>query len=83
MPFMGQDTRPKKSSIAEPPPLLGAHMSIAGGPVKALERSRSVGCTAVQMFVKNNMQWFAKDFTPADPQLFRIRPKRYLDTRVI
>lgn len=62
--------RPQKSSLAELPPLLGAHMSIAGGPVKALERGRSVGCTAVQMFVKNNMQWFAKDFTAADLQAF-------------
>ncbi|MBV9645028.1 MAG: hypothetical protein JO334_15810 [Verrucomicrobia bacterium] len=40
--------------------LLGAHMSIAGGPSKALERGRSIGCTAIQIFVKNNMQWFAK-----------------------
>ena len=47
-------------------PLLGAHMSISGGPAKALERGHSVGCTAVQIFVKNNMQWFAKDFAPAE-----------------
>jgi deoxyribonuclease IV len=63
---MGQD----KSSKVERPPLLGAHMSIAGGPIKALERGRSVGCTAVQIFVKNNMQWFAKDFTAADLRAF-------------
>ena len=62
--------RPQKSSTAERPPLLGAHMSIAGGPAKALERGRSVGCTAIQMFVKNNMQWFAKDFTAADLKAF-------------
>ena len=47
-------------------PLLGAHMSISGGPAKALERGHSVGCTAVQIFVKNNMQWLAKDFAPAE-----------------
>ncbi len=47
-------------------PLLGAHMSISGGPARALERGHSVGCTAVQIFVKNNMQWFAKDFAPAE-----------------
>jgi deoxyribonuclease-4 len=40
--------------------LLGAHMSIAGGAHMAIERGRSIGCTAVQMFVKNNMQWFAR-----------------------
>lgn len=41
-------------------------MSISGGPSKALERGRSIGCTAIQIFVKNNMQWFAKPFGEAD-----------------
>jgi deoxyribonuclease-4 len=40
--------------------LLGAHMSIAGGVHMAIERGCSIQCTAVQMFVKNNMQWFAR-----------------------
>ena len=40
--------------------LLGAHMSIGGGVHKAIERGRSINCTAIQMFVKNNMQWFAR-----------------------
>jgi deoxyribonuclease-4 len=40
--------------------LLGAHMSIAGGVHTAIERGRSIKCTAIQMFVKNNMQWFAR-----------------------
>jgi deoxyribonuclease-4 len=35
-------------------------MSIAGGVQMAIERARSIGCTAMQMFVKNNMQWFAR-----------------------
>jgi len=52
-------------------PLLGAHMSILGGPSKALERGHSVGCTAVQIFVKNNMQWFAKDFALAELEAYR------------
>jgi deoxyribonuclease-4 len=34
-------------------------MSISGGVAMAIERARSIGCTAIQMFVKNNMQWFA------------------------
>jgi deoxyribonuclease-4 len=45
-------------------------MSISGGPAKALERGHSVGCTAVQIFVKNNMQWFAKDFAAAELEAF-------------
>jgi len=42
------------------PLLLGAHMSIAGGVHTAIERGCSIKCTAIQMFVKNNMQWFAR-----------------------
>jgi deoxyribonuclease-4 len=55
-------------------PLLGAHMSIAGGPAKALERGRSIGCTAIQIFVKNNMQWFAKPFAQTDLATYREYP---------
>jgi len=39
--------------------LLGAHMSIRGGVSMAIERARSIDCTAMQIFAKNNMQWFA------------------------
>src|SRR5712692_2420820 len=40
--------------------LLGAHMSTRGGVSMAIERACSINCTAMQMFVKNNMQWFAR-----------------------
>ena len=43
--------------------LLGAHMSIGGGAHVAIERGCSINCTAIQMFVKNNMQWFARPLT--------------------
>ena len=43
--------------------LLGAHMSIGGGAHRAIERARSIESTAMQIFVKNNMQWFARPFT--------------------
>ncbi|MBV9619215.1 MAG: deoxyribonuclease IV, partial [Verrucomicrobia bacterium] len=43
--------------------LLGAHMSIGGGVHTAIERGCSINCTAIQMFVKNNMQWFARPLT--------------------
>jgi deoxyribonuclease-4 len=42
--------------------LLGAHMSIGGGVHRAIDRSCSINCTAMQIFVKNNMQWFARPF---------------------
>lgn len=40
--------------------LLGAHMSNAGGVHKAIERGARIGCTTIQLFVKNNVQWTAK-----------------------
>ncbi len=38
-------------------------MSIGGGVHAAIERACSIGCTAMQIFVKNNMQWFARPLT--------------------
>ena len=35
-------------------------MSIGGGVHTAIERACSINCSAMQMFVKNNMQWFAR-----------------------
>ncbi len=43
--------------------VLGAHMSIGGGAHMAIERARSIRCNAMQIFVKNNMQWFARPLT--------------------
>ena len=48
----------------------GAHMSTSGGVWKALQRGRSVQCEIVQVFVKNNMQWLGKPFSPEDLALF-------------
>jgi deoxyribonuclease IV len=58
--------------FADPPsqPLLGAHMSIRGGASVAIERARSIGCTAMQVFVKNNMQWFARPLTQDEIHAF-------------
>jgi deoxyribonuclease IV len=40
-------------------------MSIGGGVHMSIQRAHSIGCTAMQIFVKNNMQWFAR---PLDRQ---------------
>ncbi len=50
--------------------LLGAHMSIGGGVHRAIERSCSIQCNAMQIFVKNNMQWFAKPLERAEIRAF-------------
>ncbi len=52
-------------------PLLGSHMSIAGGYYKAVEAGKAVGCDCVQLFTKNNNQWRAKPITQAEADRFR------------
>jgi deoxyribonuclease-4 len=76
-------TRParsrKPSEFADSPPypiLLGAHMSIAGGVDMAIERAHSISCIAMQMFVKNNMQWFARPLTRDEIARFREHQQR-------
>src|SRR5437016_12820695 len=50
--------------------LLGAHMSIGGGVQTAIEHGCSINCTAIQMFVKNNMQWFARPLAREEIRAF-------------
>ena len=62
---------------AKHPLLIGAHMSTAGGVALAIDRALSVDATAMQIFVKNNMQWFAAaPFTPAELKAFHEHPRR-------
>jgi deoxyribonuclease-4 len=56
--------------------LLGAHMSIGGGVHRAIERSRSIDCTAMQIFVKNNMQWFARPLLQEEISAFLDHAQR-------
>jgi deoxyribonuclease IV len=51
--------------------LLGAHMSIAGGVHTAVERGISIGCTTMQMFVKNNNQWKGKELSDEDISTYK------------
>ncbi len=39
---------------------LGAHMPTSGGVWKGLQRGIGIDCEIVQVFVKNNMQWFGR-----------------------
>jgi deoxyribonuclease-4 len=52
-------------------PLLGAHMSIAGGVAEALSRAMSVGCECLQIFTKTSRQWAAKPYTNEEVAAFR------------
>lgn len=52
-------------------PLIGAHMSIAGGYYKAVEAAAEVEFNVVQLFCKNNNQWRAKAIGEKDVELFQ------------
>ncbi|MBW2675860.1 MAG: deoxyribonuclease IV, partial [Deltaproteobacteria bacterium] len=57
-------------------PLLGAHMSIAGGLEKALLRGQELGCTTIQLFTKSSNQWKERLLVKTEIQLFReVRAK--------
>jgi deoxyribonuclease-4 len=47
-----------------------------GGVATAIDRGVGIGCTAMQIFVKNNMQWFAKPLPEADVKAFTDHPLR-------
>ena len=52
-------------------PLLGAHVSISGGIYKAPPRGKDIGCDAIQIFSKNQMQWTAKPLTIQEAEKFK------------
>ncbi len=51
----------------------GAHMSIAGGFSKAVDRAEQAGCDSVQIFTKNNNQWRAKPIEDDQVEQFAAR----------
>lgn len=52
---------------------LGAHESISGGLHLAFDRAQSVGCDAVQLFVKSSRAWAVKPLTEEEIRLFQER----------
>ncbi len=52
-------------------PILGAHLSIAGGFEMAVQEAHRSQCDCVQLFTKNNNQWRAKPIT--DDQVARFQ----------
>ncbi len=55
--------------------LIGAHVSIAGGFAKAIERGVAIGATAIQIFTKSNRQWKATPIKDGDAKAFLIAQK--------
>ncbi|MGD0074850.1 MAG: deoxyribonuclease IV [Candidatus Binataceae bacterium] len=52
-------------------PLLGAHMSIAGGVGEALLRGQRAGCDCIQIFTKSSRQWAAKPYGAEEIAAFK------------
>jgi deoxyribonuclease-4 len=52
---------------------IGAHMSVAGGVSKSVDRAVLHGCEALQIFAKNANQWRGKPIDPGEIRRFRRR----------
>ena len=52
-------------------PLIGAHMSIAGGLANAIQRAVRVRARALQLFTRSTQQWKAKPLSRAEVAAFR------------
>lgn len=51
--------------------LIGAHTFVNGGPASAIDAAEKLGFTAIQIFTKNNNQYFARDLTEKEINDFR------------
>ena len=52
-------------------PLLGAHVSTSGGVDKAPANGKGLGCDAIQVFTRNQMQWRARPLSELEIAGFR------------
>jgi AP endonuclease-1 len=64
-------------SVPPRPMLLGAHVSIGGGPATALLRASKAGANGLALFVKNQRSWKSNPYEDEAIQRFRdlMRPK--------
>jgi deoxyribonuclease IV len=52
---------------------IGAHMSVAGGVSKAVDRAVLHGCESLQVFTRNANRWQSPPLDPAEVRRFRQR----------
>ncbi len=57
-------------------PLLGSHLSIAGGLPLAVDRAVANGCEALQIFSKSSNQWRARALGDEEVREFRAKAER-------
>ncbi|MBA2701099.1 MAG: TIM barrel protein [Chloroflexi bacterium] len=56
---------------------LGAHLPLADGMVKAVERARAIGASAIQIFSDNPTAWRRRALPPVELTAFRDRLRAY------
>jgi deoxyribonuclease-4 len=52
---------------------LGAHLPLAGGMVKAVDRAAEIGADAIQVFADNPTAWRRREAPPSEQPAFRAR----------
>ncbi|TAJ79989.1 deoxyribonuclease IV [bacterium] len=72
---MNSKLNTQNSKLARSGPLLGAHMSIAGGVDKALLEGKKVDCDVIQIFTKSSRQWAAQPYSKEEIQNFLTNQK--------
>lgn len=60
--------------------LLGAHISVAGGLHRAIDRGEALGCEAIQIFTRNPLQWIGKTLSDSETDAFR---RAFMKTDVV
>jgi deoxyribonuclease IV len=63
-------------AVPDAGPLVGAHMSIAGGMVGAIDRALKVRARALQVFTRNASQWKAKRLVRSEVRSFHAAWER-------
>ena len=61
----------------------GAHMSIAGGIDRAVDRAADAGCRALQIFTKSSNQWRARPLVDAEVRAFRQKLRQHRIVKVV
>ena len=59
------------AAVAGKGPLLGAHVSVAGGLATAPERGKTIGADVIQIFSKQNTRWMGKALEEEEARAFR------------
>jgi deoxyribonuclease-4 len=57
-------------------PIVGAHVSIAGGLASAITRAEALGCDCLQIFARNPRGWAARELTLGEISEFREARER-------